>query len=76
MTEEEYIKSMMKYKKAELLDYLWKIREKTRKLRETFGSSVDIKTYREHDGVTQKGHEYLYFKFKEAIATYLGEKIK
>ncbi len=66
----------MKFQKKELVAYLWKIKQKTKKIREEFESIIDPKTYREHEGVYLRGHDKLYFKFKAAIATYLGEKIQ
>ncbi len=76
MSEELYTKSMMKFQKKELVAYLYKIKQKTKKLREAFESIVDPKTYREHDGVGQVGLESAYFDFKKAIAIYLGEKVQ
>ncbi len=67
---------MMKFQKKELVAYLYKIKQKTKKLRGAYEAIVDVKTYREHDGVTQCGLESAYFDFKKAIATYLGEKIQ
>ncbi len=66
----------MKFQKKELVAYLWKIKQKTKNLREAFESQVDKKTYREYETVCRKNYNYLYFKFKAAIATYLGEKIQ
>ncbi len=66
----------MKFQKKELVAYLYKIKQKTKALRAEFESIVDVKTYREKDGVTQSGLESAYFDFKAAIATYLGEKIQ
>ncbi len=68
----------MKFQKKELVAYLYKIKQKTKALREEFESQVDVKTYREHAGsdIARKNYNYLYFKFKAAIATYLGEKIQ
>ncbi len=76
MIEEVYTKSMMKFQKKELVAYLWKIKGKTKALRKEFEQVVDVKTYREHDGVSQCGLQSAYFDFKKAIAVYLGEKIQ
>ncbi len=74
--KEEYEKELMRYKKKELIAYLLKIREKTKDLRVAFELAVNPKTYREHDDSRRQNYNYLYFKFKAAIATYLGEKIQ
>jgi hypothetical protein len=74
--KEEFTKHFMKFKKPEMVEYLWKIRSYNEKLREEFESIVDKDTYREHSHSTSRGYEYLYFKFKAAIARYLGEEIK
>ena len=76
MTKEEFEKDWMKYKKKDMIDWLWRIREKNKVLREDFESIVDPATYSEHVGMIETGYDFFYFKFKAAIATYLGEKIQ
>lgn len=44
-------------------------------LMKEFESVVDKDTYREHRDL-HIGYEHLYFKFKAAMATYLGVEIK
>jgi hypothetical protein len=73
---EEFDKHFMKYKKPEMCDWMWKIREKNRVLRETFEGIVDIKTYRQHEKHESKDYDWLYHNFKAAIANYLGEKVQ
>jgi len=74
--KEEFVKHFMKYKKPEMVEYLWKIRGYNERLREDFESTVDKDTYHEHSKSMSLGYEYLYLKFKAAIARYLGEKIQ
>ncbi len=76
LNDEDFTKEMMKFKKLELIALMNQIRKKTKKLRECFEAIVEVKTYREHKGTYQKGYDHLYFDFKKAIATYLGEKIQ
>lgn len=59
---EEYEKGMMKFKKKELVAHLWKIREKTKALRNFY------KDTQQHPEAITK---YMTVK---AIKTYLGEK--
>jgi hypothetical protein len=69
---EEFDKHFMKYKKPEMCDWMWKIREKNRVLRETFDK---------HKSTKEKGQCWFEAtsnnsirELWEAVKVYLGEK--
>lgn len=71
MTEEEYEKGMMKFKKKELVTHLWKTRKKTKILRCLFNKYKDKQTMA---GIIPWMEENYPDELWQGIKTYLGEK--
>ncbi len=64
MKKEDYEKGMMKFKKVELVEHLWKVREKTKLIREIY------EKYKDEDFTLR----YITKEIWRTIKEYLGEK--